>query len=279
MSMRSSYEHQWKEIYKKDTREPYSSSKRTLTFRTKSKEHIKVLLRETGLPEKYFKGKDCLDAGCGFGRLLYATQELGAASSFGFDLTKASVDICKKEFEGNDKIHVKRGDMMDKDLYVSGMFDFVSSWGVLMYTKDPKKAFKNLCKWTAPGGYLFLHVYEKYWKPRGFCVWCVRKLVNMLPEERRTAITNKFIGDHKWLNILFEFSHSEYQAYDCYSPPVVHRFTVDQMTEWFNDNGFSQVIVTKPYVKARTWKEKIIKRIYGDYYGDFNIIGRKDHVR
>jgi 2-polyprenyl-3-methyl-5-hydroxy-6-metoxy-1,4-benzoquinol methylase len=279
--VKKSYEYQWEKLYNPKNIEPYSSSQPTIMFKTKDKDHVKILLNETKLPEGFFRNKKCLDAGCGFGRLIHATQELGARESHGFDLTDKSVNICMDEFKNNDKVFIKQGDITER-IYPENHFDFVSSWGVLMYTKHPKRAFGNLASYVNPDGYLFLHVYERYWKVKGFLVWCVRRIVNLLPVEKRVKITDRFIGRHRWLQMFFEFSQSRYQAYDAYSPSVVHRFKHNQMIKWFNENGFDDVRITKEMPEWRDvegfgnkMKHAVFQMIHGRYRGDFNIIGKK----
>ena len=101
-----------------------------------------------------FKGKICLDAGCGPGRWTCALQKLNASKVDSFDLSEEAIARCKK---------------INPDAYVFNImelkekksYDFVLSWGVIHHTNDPRKAFSKLVSQLKKGGMLHVMVYDK----------------------------------------------------------------------------------------------------------------------
>ena len=101
-----------------------------------------------------FKGKVCLDAGCGPGRWTCALQKLNAAKVDSFDLSEEAIARCKKI---NPNAYV----FNIMELKENKSYDFVLSWGVIHHTNDPRKAFSKLVSQLKKGGMLHVMVYEK----------------------------------------------------------------------------------------------------------------------
>lgn len=104
----------------------------------------------------HFRGKRCLDIGCGAGRWTRTLMALGA--------TVKSVDLSEHGLQSTLQFNsdVERLDLFDiipnrSDLHEA--FDFTLCWGVVMCTHDPLLAFQNVVKTTRPGGEIYLMVY------------------------------------------------------------------------------------------------------------------------
>ncbi|MCA3391906.1 MAG: methyltransferase domain-containing protein [Cutibacterium sp.] len=104
----------------------------------------------------HFRGKRCLDIGCGAGRWTRTLMALGA--------TVKSVDLSEHGLQSTLRFNsdVERLDLFDiiphrSDLHEA--FDFTLCWGVVMCTHDPLLAFENVVKTTRPGGEIYLMVY------------------------------------------------------------------------------------------------------------------------
>ncbi|MCK4786029.1 MAG: class I SAM-dependent methyltransferase [Desulfobacteraceae bacterium] len=115
-----------------------------------------VLQLDPKYPINFFKGRRCLDIGCGAGRWTKALQILGGdvksvdTSEHGLE----SVRRFNDDVERLDlfKILAKRADLHQT-------FDFTLCWGVIMCTHDPKRAFENVAATVNPKGHLYVMVY------------------------------------------------------------------------------------------------------------------------
>ncbi len=107
--------------------------------------------------------KEFLDAGCGSGLFSLAARRLGAdVTSFDFD--PASVECAKelrKRFSAEEKWEIAAGSVLDEAYLESiGQFDVVYSWGVLHHTGRMWQALDNLQRRVAPGGLLYISIYN-----------------------------------------------------------------------------------------------------------------------
>ena len=113
------------------------------------------LYLEPKFPLDFFKGKQCLDFGCGAGRWTRTLLELGGKVK--------SVDVSEHALQSTRRFNddVESLDIFDvpnqTDLLAA--FDFVLCWGVLMCTHDPRLAFENVASTVKLGGTLYVMVY------------------------------------------------------------------------------------------------------------------------
>jgi len=135
----------------------------------------------------HLAGKTFLDIGSGSGLFSLAARRLGARVH-SFDYDPSSVG-CARELKnryrpGDAEWTIQQGSVLDAAYLRSlGQFDIVYSWGVLHHTGDMWKALENAATLVAPGGFLFIAIYNdqgntsKRWKkvkilynrlPRGF---------------------------------------------------------------------------------------------------------------
>lgn len=104
----------------------------------------------------HFRGKRCLDIGCGAGRWTRTLLTLGA--------TVKSVDMSEHGLQSTARFNqdVEKLNLFDiipnrPDLHEA--FDFTLCWGVVMCTHDPLRAFENVVRTTKPGGEIYIMVY------------------------------------------------------------------------------------------------------------------------
>jgi SAM-dependent methyltransferase len=106
-----------------------------------------------------------LDAGCGSGLFSLAAVQLGARRVLSFDFDDDSVATARalkgRHAPEVDAWTVERGDILDRD-YVDalGSWDVVYSWGVLHHTGEMVAAWGNVAELVAPGGRLFISIYN-----------------------------------------------------------------------------------------------------------------------
>lgn len=119
------------------------------------------------------QGQHFLDIGSGSGLFSLAARRLGAkVHSFDFDLKSVNCthELRRRYFPGDSSWTVAQGSVLD-DAYLEtlGQFDVVYSWGVLHHTGQMLKAFANVVPMVAPGGKLFIAIYNdqgfisRYW--------------------------------------------------------------------------------------------------------------------
>jgi 2-polyprenyl-6-hydroxyphenyl methylase/3-demethylubiquinone-9 3-methyltransferase len=134
---------------------------------------------------------DCrfLDIGSGSGLSSLAARRLGARV-YSFDYDPQSVactnELRRRYFPGDDHWTIERGSALDAD-YLRGLgpFDVVYSWGVLHHTGQMWHALENAVIPVAPGGKLFIAIYNdtgtqsRRWH-------AIKRTYNELPKLART---------------------------------------------------------------------------------------------
>jgi 2-polyprenyl-6-hydroxyphenyl methylase/3-demethylubiquinone-9 3-methyltransferase len=109
-------------------------------------------------------GKRFLDIGSGSGLFSLAARRLGAevvAFDFDPDSVAATGEMKRRFVPEDDKWQVLTGSVLDQGFLAGlGTFDVVYAWGVLHATGDMYQAIANAAERVAPGGQLFLAIYN-----------------------------------------------------------------------------------------------------------------------
>ena len=113
-----------------------------------------------------WEGKTVLELGCGLGTDAIQFAKAGA-KVICIDLTKAAIDLCKKNFE----VHGLQGtffqgniESLDTILPESyrGSFDLIYSFGVIHHTPNPKKVFEQIPAFLKADGEVRCMLYSRF---------------------------------------------------------------------------------------------------------------------
>ena len=111
-----------------------------------------------GFDLSWFRGKRCLDAGCGGGRYSIAMARLGAEEVIGCDVSSEGIRDCRRRATGMRAVSFEVASVLQLP-FANESFDFVCSSGVLHHTADPAQGLREITRVLRPGGRVFLLLY------------------------------------------------------------------------------------------------------------------------
>lgn len=185
-----------------------------------------------GIDLNWFKGKTCLDVGCGQGRFVTALGRLGAAKAIGVDINEEGLAAGRdrrwfKELPNVELMRASAGELP----FLDKTFDYVICSGVLLLMPEPKQGFDELLRVTKPGGRIFLSMYGK-----GGFKWAVNDffrffLIRWVP----------FHVTEKVFKAVGVPPNKRYNILDNLYTPYTHRYTEAEIRKWFEDAGFEHI--------------------------------------
>lgn len=179
---------------------------------------------------EWFKGKTCLDAGCGGGRFVVALARLGALRVEGIDVSEKAIGAAAERLNARGltpQAHVQVASVLQVP-FPDSTFDYVVSSGVIHHTPDPYKAFTELDRVLKPGGKMFLSVYGRgglKWFTNDVFRYTVCKIIPFKVMEKLFALVG--VPANKRYNIL-----------DNLYVDYCSRYTENEVREWFRKAGY-----------------------------------------
>lgn len=186
------------------------------------------LLRHTGLRPVFFRGKYCLDVGCGTGRWTWAMLKLGAKVD-SFDISAKAVEACRRINPGAYVFDLMRLEPSEK-------YDFVLCWGVLHHLASPVDGFERIAAQVKLGGLLHIMVYHE--DTQWFYV-AHRKVWPSLTEKQKFDYCKKLIS---------EYGGTIHGWWDALNPQYNWSFRPDEVKKWFRSAGFVDVVLVRRLV-------------------------------
>jgi 2-polyprenyl-6-hydroxyphenyl methylase/3-demethylubiquinone-9 3-methyltransferase len=141
------------------------------------------------------EGRTFVDIGCGSGLFSLAARRLGAdVTSFDFDPDSVACaeELRRRYFPSDDRWRISAGSALDAGFLESlGRFDVVYSWGVLHHTGHMWDALENVTGNVAPGGRLFISIYNDQGVKSG--IWKRIKRIYCSGAAGKAAVSAVFI--------------------------------------------------------------------------------------
>jgi len=222
----------------------------------------------TALSLDSLRGKRVLDVGCGFGRHLYVASEAGA-EVVGVDLS-GGVEVARANNRDHPGCHVVQANILERP-FREGSFDVVWSFGVLHHMPDPHAGFSAMLPLArGDGGLVVVWVYG--YRGMAFTyrlshMRTLHRIIRRLPGRARVLASQAVAGLLTGLywaplgvlrrfglgNLVARFPLAAYvehgwsarvaAVHDRLSTPITHFHDRDELLEWFDAAGCTQVSV------------------------------------
>lgn len=217
---------------------------------------------KTGWEPEALRGKFVLDAGCGGGRYARLLGEHGA-NLVGVDLSSAvekAASLCKDM----PNVLIAQADLLDLSVKDES-FDYAFSIGVMHHSPDARKAFAQVAKKVKPGGKLAVWLYRKNIALQEWVNSGLRAITTRMPSRMLETISAGVgaLGSipvlNKTLNKVANFSnHPDWTLrvcdnFDWYAPKYQSHHTVAELSRWFDEEGFGDLVELQPARSGRLY--------------------------
>ena len=218
---------------------------------------------KTGIALNQLRGMRVLDAGCGGGRYSKICGENGAVV-IGADHTRA-VDKARNLCAPLLDVHFVQADLKQLPLEQAS-FDFVFSIGVMHHDANTRAVFDAVAKMVKPGGRYSVWLYRRNQWWQELINTGLRALTSRLPAAvlmpfcHLGAVLGSIPVINRTLNKVVNFSaHPSYEnrvcdTFDWWAPQFQYHHTVNELTNWFTEAGFSQLKELPPEKSGRFYR-------------------------
>jgi ubiquinone/menaquinone biosynthesis C-methylase UbiE/uncharacterized protein YbaR (Trm112 family) len=201
------------------------------------------------------RGKRILDAGCGSGELsIEMARGLGmdvVAMDLAFGVERA------QQRKGDAGVSFLQASVLDPPL--QRVFDYVYCAGVLVAVPDARAGFRAITRTLKPGGRCLIWMYhpidqrhhpDDYRKLKVYDL-IRRRITSRLPIGVQRGIYSTLVPPYLAKQALsarlgqnperLTWHEKMQQLVDFFSPLYQHRYTVEQISEWFSEEGFENI--------------------------------------
>jgi len=218
---------------------------------------------KTGFLLNDLQGKKILDAGCGGGRYAKVCGEAGGIV-FGADHTR-SVEKAGQLCSQLQHVHFVQADLKHLP-FEPASFDVVFSIGVMHHDADTRSVFDAVAKMVKPGGRYAVWLYRRNQWWQEFLNSGLRAITTRLPSSVLMPFCHvgAFLGGlpvvNKLLNKIINFSaHPIHQnrvcdTFDWWAPKYQYHHTVEELSVWFHEAGFTGLTVLPPEKSGRFYR-------------------------
>lgn len=218
-------------------------------------ESMKFMLDTSGRP---LTGKRVLEVGIGIGGIADNLARTEGCELVGVDLGYA-VDAAYKHFGRNLFLHIVQASAFAPP-FADQTFDLVYSQGVIHHTYSTRAAFDSIARLPKQGGRLYIWVYSPYDEERTatrrvlmMMERIIRPLAWRLPEKLQKAVLapvvllyliHQNLGEAgKNGRIRYGWREALHAARDRFTPRFVHRHTDEEVTSWFREAGYRDLVI------------------------------------
>jgi uncharacterized protein YbaR (Trm112 family)/ubiquinone/menaquinone biosynthesis C-methylase UbiE len=201
------------------------------------------------------RGKLILDAGCGSGEL-----SIDLARSLGMEVVAMDLAFGIEHAyrrNTNDHVYFLQGSVLEPP--VAPVFDYVYCAGVLVAVPDARAGFGAIVRKLKPGGRCYIWMYhpiDRKHHPRDHVKVAAydavrRRLTSRMPIGAQRALYRAVVPPYLLKQRISVMLGREtpgltrhekmQQLVDFFSPLYQHRYTEDEISQWFREEGFENV--------------------------------------
>ena len=237
-------------------------------FGLKLAETAVYFLKSFGIVERDLDGTVVLDAGTGSGRVPMSLKDLGCLVC-AVDI-HGGLDVVSENV-GSESVQFFQADVLNVP-FRDGFCDYVWSSGVLHHTPNTAQAFAALAKKVKSGGKMFISVYGNTlhhyrifrrlipFSPKlppsvNYALSAILALPLYVAFNTVLLVTRVFASrgepPHRLFGFAFEnVEHKSYfsivlNLFDQLHPEFQREHSVEEVRQWFEENGFTDVVTTE----------------------------------